>query len=237
MAGASDWGVDMDVAWDAFDRVEVFYRGKGIGKRTRRPWRKLWRQRGGERADVRPRRGHLQAAAAQAARRRRGHQERVPEAVQGHPADGHRDAPARRRGSGCRSSTGCKLGGSVTSSVGYVGWKLSTFPLGVLGGCRAAGSAAGAVHPARADRRVRVQDVVQLPGVAADVHAPTDPEPVLPEPRQQRRGDVPAARRGRGAGDRARRCWRTSTCGGTPATRAGRRRNWTTTSNSTWRSG
>ena len=44
MHGASDWGVDMDVAWDAFDRVEVFYRGKGIGKRTRRPGCELCRK-------------------------------------------------------------------------------------------------------------------------------------------------------------------------------------------------
>jgi len=47
-------------------------------------------------ADVRPRRGHLQAAPAQAAAGGRGHAERVPQAVQGHPANGHRDAAARR---------------------------------------------------------------------------------------------------------------------------------------------
>ncbi len=44
MQGASDWGVDMDVAWDAFDKVEVFYRGKGFGRRTRRSWRNWWRR-------------------------------------------------------------------------------------------------------------------------------------------------------------------------------------------------
>ena len=36
MRGASDWGVDMDVAWDCFDRLEVFVRGKGFGKRVRK---------------------------------------------------------------------------------------------------------------------------------------------------------------------------------------------------------
>lgn len=45
MRGASEWGVDLDIAWDAFDKVEVFYRGKGSGKRVRRNWRSLWRKR------------------------------------------------------------------------------------------------------------------------------------------------------------------------------------------------
>lgn len=43
MRGASAWGVEMDVCWDVFDRVEVFYRGKGVGLRTRRPWWRLFR--------------------------------------------------------------------------------------------------------------------------------------------------------------------------------------------------
>ncbi len=45
MTGASEWGVDLDVAWDAFDRVEVFYRGKGMGNRVLQNWRTLWRKR------------------------------------------------------------------------------------------------------------------------------------------------------------------------------------------------
>lgn len=45
MPGASEWGVDLDVAWGAFDKVEVFYRGKGAGKRAVRNWRTLWRRR------------------------------------------------------------------------------------------------------------------------------------------------------------------------------------------------
>lgn len=44
MEGASDWGIDMDVAWDAFDKLEVFFRGKGMSQRTRRNWRRLWRK-------------------------------------------------------------------------------------------------------------------------------------------------------------------------------------------------
>ncbi|MBP3960333.1 DUF3754 domain-containing protein [Gemmata sp. G18] len=42
--GASDWGVDMDVTWDAFEKVEVFYRGKGYGKRTKRGLVRFWRK-------------------------------------------------------------------------------------------------------------------------------------------------------------------------------------------------
>src|SRR5215217_283152 len=44
MQGASEWGVDLDVAWDAFDKLEVFYRGKGFSKRTRRPMLRPWRK-------------------------------------------------------------------------------------------------------------------------------------------------------------------------------------------------
>jgi hypothetical protein len=36
MKGASDWGVDMDVCWDCFDRLDVYVRGKGLGQRARR---------------------------------------------------------------------------------------------------------------------------------------------------------------------------------------------------------
>jgi len=43
MRGSSDWGVEMDLCWDVFERVDVFYRGKGVGLRTRRPWWRLFR--------------------------------------------------------------------------------------------------------------------------------------------------------------------------------------------------
>jgi hypothetical protein len=43
MKGASHWGIEMDVEWDVFERVEVFVRGRGLGWRTRRPWWKLFR--------------------------------------------------------------------------------------------------------------------------------------------------------------------------------------------------
>lgn len=42
MQGSSYWGIEMDVCWEVFDRVEVFYRGRGLGWRQRRPWWKLF---------------------------------------------------------------------------------------------------------------------------------------------------------------------------------------------------
>jgi hypothetical protein len=38
MKGASAWGVDMNVPWDAYERVDVFVRGRGLGTRPKRRW-------------------------------------------------------------------------------------------------------------------------------------------------------------------------------------------------------
>lgn len=43
MHGASEWGVDMHVPWDAYEHVDVFVRGAGPGRRTRRKWYRLFR--------------------------------------------------------------------------------------------------------------------------------------------------------------------------------------------------
>lgn len=43
MQGSSYWGIEMDVCWDVFDRAEVFYRGAGVGWRSRRPWWRFFR--------------------------------------------------------------------------------------------------------------------------------------------------------------------------------------------------
>jgi hypothetical protein len=45
MQGASYWGLDMDVCWDVFDRVEMFYRGSTVGKRRKRGTFRFWRVR------------------------------------------------------------------------------------------------------------------------------------------------------------------------------------------------
>jgi hypothetical protein len=131
MQGASDWGVDLDVAWDAFDKLEVFYRGKGFTKRTRRSPFRLWKK---EVVEV-PTFGR-----AAVMFKLRPH-ERLDE-----DADTRnvflklfRDIPQvdvemLLPGGRVRMPRldRLKLGGSVTSSVAYVGWKLSYFNFATL---------------------------------------------------------------------------------------------------------
>lgn len=40
---ASDWGLNLSVDFDVFDRLEVFARGDVVGQRTRRRWQNLFR--------------------------------------------------------------------------------------------------------------------------------------------------------------------------------------------------
>jgi hypothetical protein len=44
MAGSSLWGIDMDVDWNCFERLELFYRGEHVGHRTRKHWWKWWKK-------------------------------------------------------------------------------------------------------------------------------------------------------------------------------------------------
>jgi Protein of unknown function (DUF3754) len=44
MEGASYWGIDMSVDWRVFERIEIYFRGQIIGKRTRRHWLKFWQK-------------------------------------------------------------------------------------------------------------------------------------------------------------------------------------------------
>jgi Protein of unknown function (DUF3754) len=41
---ASDWGINLEVDFDVFDRLEIFARGDVVGRRTRRRWQRLMRQ-------------------------------------------------------------------------------------------------------------------------------------------------------------------------------------------------
>lgn len=43
LEGASDWGINLAVDLDVFDRLEIFSRGDVIGERFRRRWWKLWK--------------------------------------------------------------------------------------------------------------------------------------------------------------------------------------------------
>ncbi len=40
---ASDWGINLEVNFDVFDRLEIFVRGDVVGQRARRRWRNLMR--------------------------------------------------------------------------------------------------------------------------------------------------------------------------------------------------
>jgi hypothetical protein len=42
LEGASDWGINMDVDFNVFERLEIFARGDILGKRTRRRLQNLW---------------------------------------------------------------------------------------------------------------------------------------------------------------------------------------------------
>lgn len=134
MAGASNWGVDLDVAWDAFDKVEVFYRGRGESVRTRRKPFRPWAHE-----DVRV---PTFARAAVMFKARPHH--RLPEDTDTNSVflKLFKDVPQvdvemLLPGGRVRMPKfdRLKLGGSVSSSIGYVAWKLSTFPVSsLLGG-------------------------------------------------------------------------------------------------------
>lgn len=143
MQGASDWGVDMAVSWDAFERVEVFYRGKGTSKRVRRSWKNRFRR---EEVSV-PTFHRIAVIVKQRPHQRLGGDadtenvflklfKDIPQMDIEMLLPGTRiKMPLLER---------FKLGGSVTSSVGYVGWKLGTSSLTLSGlsGAVLAGSTA-----------------------------------------------------------------------------------------------
>ena len=134
MQGASDWGVDMDVAWDAFDKVEVFYRGKSVGKRVLRSWRWFWRKR---EQDV-PTFSRVVVMFKQREHKRLGDDPNtksvflklfkdIPQVdIEMLLPGGRIRMPKLER---------LKFGGSIGTSLAYLGWKLSSFPLlSLLGG-------------------------------------------------------------------------------------------------------
>ncbi len=126
--GASYWGIDMDIPWDAFEKVEVFVRGKGLGRRTRRNWWRLWRK---EEVSV-PTFSRVAVIFKQNAHKRLGSEpdtqnvflklfKDIPQMDTEMLLPGGRiRMPKLER---------VKLGGSLASSVGYVVWRLSDFSL------------------------------------------------------------------------------------------------------------
>lgn len=128
MAGASDWGIDMDIPWDAFDQVEVFVRGKGMSKRFKRNWRNRFRVE-----EVRvPTFRRVAVIFKQRPHKRLGKEadtdsiflklfKDIPQMdIEMLLPGGRVKMPWLER---------LKLGGSLSSTVGYVGWKLSSYSL------------------------------------------------------------------------------------------------------------
>ncbi len=128
MAGASEWGVDMSVAWDALEKLEVFYRGRRVGRRGVRRWYRWFRR---EEATV-PVFKRVAVILKQTP-----HPRLDPDAdvrnvflklFKDIPTmDVEMLLPATRVKMPWLERL--KLGGSLTSSVGYVGWKLGTSSL------------------------------------------------------------------------------------------------------------
>lgn len=141
MLGASEWGVDMHVNWELFDKVEVFSRGKGTSRRFLRRWYKRFKR---EEVIV-PTFRRVVIMLKQHAHPRLGDDadtrsvflklfKDIPQMDVEMLLPGTRiKMPLLER---------FKLGGSLTSSVGYVGWKLSTMSLAALSGALTLGTTA-----------------------------------------------------------------------------------------------
>ncbi|MFO0806425.1 MAG: DUF3754 domain-containing protein [Gemmataceae bacterium] len=139
--GASEWGVDMHVNWDIFQQVEVFCRGFGTTRRFLRRWWKGFR-----REDVK----------VPTFKRTVVMLKQQPHPALGHGADTKsvflklfKDIPrmdVEMLLPGTRIKMPfldrIKLGGSLTSSLGYVAWKFSTLSLSAITGALSLGTTA-----------------------------------------------------------------------------------------------
>jgi hypothetical protein len=133
MAGASDWGVDLDIPWDAFDRVEVFVRGRGTGRRFRRNWRRWFRRE----AVAVPTFARAAVIFKQRPHKRLGDDADTDDVFLKLFKDIPRqDIEMLLPGGRVKMPLldRLKLGGSLTSTVGYALYKLSSFKLGMLTG-------------------------------------------------------------------------------------------------------
>jgi hypothetical protein len=142
--GASYWGVDMDVCFEAFDRLDVYVRGFATGERTRRIWYKAFRK-----VEVTvPTFDRVVIVLKQTPHHRLGPDadtrnvylkffKDIPQMDVEMLLPGTRlKMPALSR---------VKLGGSGLGSLGWVGYKLSGFSLGALGGAALSGSLLGII--------------------------------------------------------------------------------------------
>lgn len=130
-AGASDWGVDMDIPWDAFEKVEVFYRGKGLGRRTKRHKLKFW-----QKVEVTvPTFARVAVIFKQRPHKRLGTNPDTENVFLKLFKDiPQMDTEMLLPGGRIRMPKieRLKLGGSIASTVGYVAWKLNQMSLTAL---------------------------------------------------------------------------------------------------------
>jgi len=133
MAGASEWGVDMEVAWDCFDRLEVFIRGKGLGKRQKRRWYRWFRI---ESVTV-PTFQRVVIVLKQAPHRRLGPDADTRNVFMKLFKDiPQMDIEMLLPGTRIRMPLldRLKLGGTTASTIGYIIWKFQSFSLGLFTG-------------------------------------------------------------------------------------------------------
>jgi hypothetical protein len=142
--GASYWGVDMDVGWDAFDRLDVYVRGFTTGTRTLRVWYK-----GFQKKEVSvPTFDRVVIVLRQKTHPRLGPDADVRNVYLKFfkdipQLDVEMLLPATRMKMPLPSRL--KLGGSGLGSLGWVGYKLSGFSIGALSGAALSGSLIGLV--------------------------------------------------------------------------------------------
>jgi hypothetical protein len=133
MHGASYWGIDMDVCWDVFDRIEVYHRGDAVGHRTKRHWLKFWQK---QEVAV-PTWLRMVLILKQKGHRRLGPNPDVEHVFLKLFKDIPRmDLEMLLPGTRIkmRPTARGKLGASVAGSIGYVAWKLSQMTLAVVEG-------------------------------------------------------------------------------------------------------
>lgn len=142
--GASYWGVDMDVCFDAFDRLDVYVRGFTTGTRTRRVWYKGFRKK----EITVPTFDRVVIVLKQKTHHRLGPDADVRNVYLKFFKDiPQMDVEMLLPGTRLKMPllSRIKLGGSGLGSLGWVGYKLSGFSLGVLGSAAVSGSLIGLI--------------------------------------------------------------------------------------------
>jgi hypothetical protein len=131
MQGASYWGIDMDVEWKVFERIELYHQGNTIGHRLRRHRLKFWRK-----IDVEvPTWQRMVLIIKQRAHKRLGKSADTEHVFLKLFKDIPRmDLEMLLPGTRIKMklTERGKLGFSVASSIGYVAWKLSATSVAIF---------------------------------------------------------------------------------------------------------